>query len=96
MCDCCDWVFEICISRLAAFQEQVAELTDIRSSKQLFLYEGAQFEVDAFLPVKSYPATTPEHPFLLLNLDLADFQHIAIPHTCELCIAWIYFSLISG
>ena len=69
--------------RLVQFQEQVAELTDIRSSRQLMLYEGAQFEMDAFVPVHDYPHTSPEHPLLLLSTDMSDFQSISIPHTCK-------------
>jgi len=69
--------------RLIKFQEQVAELTDIRSSRQVMLYEGSQFEVDAFVPVSDYPSTSPEHPLLLMSTDMSDFQSISIPHTCK-------------
>lgn len=68
---------------LIKFQEQVAALTDIRSSKQLILHEGAQFEVDPFVPVHDYPSTSPEQPLLLMSTDMSDFQSISIPHTCK-------------
>nr|NP_001071740.1 IkappaB kinase [Ciona intestinalis]BAE06507.1 IkappaB kinase [Ciona intestinalis] len=68
---------------LVSFQEAVAELTEVRSSKQLLLFDGEQFEMEQFVPVKSYPHTTPEHPLILFSSDINDFQAITIPHTCK-------------
>ncbi|CAK8681356.1 unnamed protein product [Clavelina lepadiformis] len=68
---------------LVSFQEHVAELTDIRSSRQLMLYEGGQLEIEAFIPVRDYPATGPENPIILFSTDVSDFQPIPIPHTCK-------------
>nr|CAB3266853.1 IKK-epsilon IkappaB kinase [Phallusia mammillata] len=68
---------------LVNLKEHIAELADIRSSRQIMLYDGVQFETDTFTPVTQYPVTTEERPFVLLTSDVTDFQTLPIPHTCK-------------
>lgn len=75
---------------MVSFQEQVAELTEIRSSKQLMLLDGLQFSVESFIPVKKYPATSTDNPIVLLSTDMSDFQQIPIPHTCKIDFQYFY------
>ena len=68
---------------LAVFQEQIAALTDIRSSNQLLIFEGDVLKVEKFMPVAQYPKTEDTCPIMIMTTDVSDFQNIPIPHTCK-------------